>query len=227
MKISDNTLKMLKWMANSVNGGIKIEPGNKIYSKSESQAMCCVCEVKEEFPKEFVTTNLNKFLSLVELIENPDFEFEDKYVTIRSENGKNKVQFFLSNPALVNQSNKIPKDQKDIAIKFHLESSDLTKVYDATKVLNVSDITLKTKQGNIYMTVSNRAVSNGDYIDIKISEIDDPDLEIEYYYRKQNLKLIPNYSYDVTVYSVGLTKFVATDSDYTDFKVYVVTSKEN
>lgn len=226
MKISENTLKMLKWMT-SVNGGIKIDEGNKLYSKSESQAMCCVCEVEEKFPKGFVTTNLAKFLSLVDLIEDPDFEFEDKYVTVTSGDGKNKVRFFQSDPALVNQSNKIPKDQKDIAIEFHLNSADLTKVYDAAKVLNVSDITLNTKGGNIYMTISNRAVSNGDFINIKVGEISDPDLEIEFYYRKQNLKLIPTYSYDVTVYSVGLTKFVATDADYNQFKVYVVTSKEN
>ena len=136
MKISEETLKMLKWMT-SVNGGIKIDPGNKLYSKSESQAMCCVCEVAEEFPKGFVTTNLAKFLSLVELIEDPEFEFDDKYVTVTSGDGKNKVRFFQSDPALVNQSNKIPKDQKDIAIQFRLKSEDLTKVYDAAKVLNV------------------------------------------------------------------------------------------
>jgi hypothetical protein len=188
--------------------------------------MCCVCEVEETFPKAFVTTNLAKFLSLVELIEDPEFEFEDKYVTVTSGDGKNKVQFYLSDPALVNQSNKIPKDQKDVAIEFHLNSTDLTKVYDAAKVLNVSDITLNTKAGNIYMTISNRAVSNGDFINIKVGECD-PDLEIEFYYRKQNLKLIPNYSYDVTVFSVGLTKFVATDADYNDYRVYVVTSKDN
>ena len=136
MKISENTLKMLKWMT-SVNGGIKIDEGNKLYSKSESQAMCCVCEVEETFPKAFVTTNLAKFLSLVELIEDPEFEFEDKYVTVTSGDGKNKVQFYLSDPALVNQSNKIPKDQKDVAIQFHLNSEDLTKVYDAACLIDL------------------------------------------------------------------------------------------
>lgn len=226
MKISEDTLKMLKWMT-TVNGGIKIDEGSMLYSKSESQAMCCVCQIKEKFPKPFVTTNLTKFLSLIDIVENPEFEFEDKYVTIGSEDGKSKIKFFMSDPALVNQSNKIPKEQKDIAIKFHFNSEDLGKVYEAAKVLNVSDITLKTEAGNIYMIVSNRAVPNGDYIKLKIGEIEDPDLEIEYYYRKQNLKLIPEYSYDVTVYSVGLTKFISTNSKYDRFEVFVVTSKEN
>ena len=61
MKISEDTLKMLKWMA-TVNGGIKIDPGNEIYSKAESQAMACKCEISETFVKPFVTTNLQKFL---------------------------------------------------------------------------------------------------------------------------------------------------------------------
>lgn len=225
MKISENTLKMLKWMS-TVNGGIKIDAGNKLYSKSESQAMCCVCEIEENFPKPFVTTNLTKFLQLVDLIEEPDFEFEDKYVNIVSADGKAKIQFYQSDPALVNQSNKIPKDQKDIAIQFHLTSENLSKVYEAAKVLNVSDITLKTQAGNIYMVISNRAVQNGDHIDIKVGECD-PDMEIEYYYRKQNLKLIPEFDYDVTVYSVGLTKFVSDTNRYKTYNCYVVTSREN
>lgn len=222
MKISEETLKMLKWMS-TVNGGIKIDPGNMLYSKAETQAMCCVCKVKENFPVPFVTSNLPKFLSLVDITVNPEFEFNDKNVIITSDNQKTKIVFTQSNPEIVNQSNKIPKPQKDVAIEFHLESEDLKKVYEAAKVLNVSDITLRTKNGNVYATVSNRAVASGDQIDIKISECD-PDLEIEYYYRKQNLKLIPDYSYDATIYSVGLSKFVATDSIYDQFEVYIVTS---
>lgn len=100
MKISDETLKMLKWMA-SVNGGIKIDPGNELYSKAESQAMACKCKIAETFDKPFVTTNLAKFLSLVELVDNPDFEFNDDSVIITSGDGKNKVRFLQSNPALV------------------------------------------------------------------------------------------------------------------------------
>lgn len=225
MKISDETLKMLKWMA-SVNGGIKIDPGNELYSKAESQAMACKCKIAETFDKPFVTTNLAKFLSLVELVDNPDFEFNDDSVIITSGDGKNKVRFLQSNPALVNQSNKIPKEQPDVAIKFALASEDLQKVFNSAKVLCVSDITLHTKEGNIYMTVSNKSMnSSSDYVDIKVGECE-PDVEVSFAFKKQNLKLITEYDYEVTIYSVGLARFLATDSPYEVFDVYVVTTPE-
>lgn len=225
MKISEGTLKMLKWMA-TVNGGIKIDPGNKLYSKAESQAMACMCEVKENFEQPFVTTNLAKFLSLVDLIEEPDFEFKEDSVVITSGDGKNKVRFLQSNPALVNQSNKIPKEQPDVAINFKLSASDLQKVFNSAKVLSVSDITLHTKEGNIYMTVSNKSMSSSsDYVDVKVGECD-PEKEISFAFKKQNLKLITDYDYDVTVYTVGLARFLADNSAYEKFDVYVVTTPE-
>jgi len=227
MKISENTLKMLKWMA-TVNGGIKIDPGSKIYTKAESQAMACVCEVEENFTSPFVTTNLAKFLSLVELIDDPEFEFKEDSVIITSADGKNKVRFLQSNPALVNQSNKIPKkrDESEISLSFVLKAADLQKVFSSAKVLCVADITLHTKEGNIYMTVSNRSMnSSSDYVDVKVGECD-PELEVEFNFKKQNLKLITDYTYDVTAYNVGLCRFYATDSAYKTFDVYVVTNKE-
>jgi len=230
MKISEDTLKMLKWMS-TVNGGIKIDPGNEIYSKAESQAMACKCEIAETFEKPFVTTNLQKFLSLVDLIDDPDFEFNDDSVIITSGDGKNKVRFLQSNPALVNQSNKVPRDQEGVALEFRLHSEDLQKVFNSAKVLCVSDITLHTSDGNIYMTVSNKSMNNSsDYVDIKVGTVADEDLNVSFAFKKQNLKLISDYDYETTVYSVGLAKFVAKFDDknkpYEKFDVYVVTTPE-
>lgn len=230
MTISEETLKMLKWMA-SVNGGIKIDPGNELYSKAESQAMACKCVIKETFEQSFVTTNLAKFLSLVDLVDDPDFEFQEDSVIITSGDGKNKIRFLQSNPALVNQSNKIPRDQPDVAIEFTLQAADLQKVFNSAKVLCVSDITLHTKNGSIFMTVSNKSMnSSSDYVDIKVGDVGDPELEVSFAFKKQNLKLMTEYNYDVTVYSVGLAKFVAKfdggDKPYEDFQVFVVTTPE-
>ena len=231
MKISETTLKMLRWMA-TVNGGIKIDPGNEIYTKAESQAMACVCEVTETFDKPFVTTNLSKFLSLVDLIDSPDFEFQDDSVIITSGDGKNKVRFLQSNPALVNQSNKVPRDQPEVALTFTLQAADLQKVFNSAKVLCVSDITLHTKNGSVFITVSNKSMnSSSDYVDIKVGDIEDPDLEVSFAFKKQNLRLINEYDYEATIYTVGLAKFVAkSDTErnmpYKKFNVYVVTTPE-
>ena len=44
MKISNNTLNILKWLS-TINSGIKIDVGNKLYSKFEANSMCAMVEI--------------------------------------------------------------------------------------------------------------------------------------------------------------------------------------
>ena len=73
------------------------------------------------------------------------------------------------------------------------------------------------------MSVMNKAVKTGDTFDVIIGECN-PDLDLTYFYKKQNLKLIADYSYDVEVYPVGLTKFSCSDSPFKILDVYSVTT---
>ena len=222
MKISNNTLNILKWLS-TINSGIKIDVGNKLYSKFEANSMCAMVEVDETFPNQFITANLSKFLAIVDLFEDPDFEFTDEYVKISSSNGKNKVLYYQSRPELVTQPNKVPKVQTDIALSFQLSSDNLKKLFKACSVMNVSDIKLTAKDGNITMSIMNKSVKTGDTFDVVIGECD-ANLDVSYFYKKQNLKLIADYSYNVEVYPVGLTKFSCSDSPFKTLDVYAVTT---
>lgn len=224
MKISNDTLTILKWLS-TINSGIKIDIGNKLYSKFEANSMCTMVEVAETFPQQFITANLSKFLAIVDLFEDPDFEFTEDHVKISSSNGKNKVLFYQSRPELVTQPNKIPKPEllNEVTLSFHLSSENLKKLFKACSVMGVSDIRLTAKDGNVIMSVMNKSVKTGDTFDVVIGECE-ADLDLTYYYKKQNLKLIADYSYDVEVYSVGLTKFSCTTSPFKILDVYSVTT---
>lgn len=222
MKISTNTLSILKWLS-TINSGIKIDVGNKLYSKFEANSMCAMVEVEENFPNQFITANLSKFLAIVELFEDPDFEFTDEYVKISSPNGRNKTLYYQSRPELVTQPNKVPKPQTEIALSFQLSSENLKKIFKACSVMNVSDIKLTAKNGVITMSILNKSVKTGDTFDIIVGECSE-DVDVSFFYKKQNLKLISDYTYDVEVYPVGLTKFSCIDSPFKVLDVYSVTT---
>ena len=222
MKISTNTLTILKWLS-TINSGIKIDVGNKLYSKFEANSMCAMVEVDETFPQQFITANLSKFLAIVELFDDPDFEFTEEYVKISSSNGKNKVLYYQSRPELVTQPNKVPKVQTEIALSFQLTSENLKKLFKACSVMNVSDIKLMAKNGIITMSIMNKSVKTGDTFDVVIGECNE-ELDVSYFYKKQNLKLIADYDYDVEVYPVGLTKFSCSNSPFKALDVYAVTT---
>ena len=220
MKISNNTLQILKWLS-TINAGIKIDEGNRLYSKFEANAMCAMVEVDEVFPHQFITTNLPRFLAIIDLFEDPDFEFTDEYVKISSNNGKNKVLYYQSRPELVNQPNRVPKPRTDTVLNFYLSSDNLKRIFKACSVMGVSDIKLIAENGNIILSVLNKSVKTGDSFDTIIDNCDE-NKNFTFYYKKQNLKLISEYSYDVEVYLGGLTKFSCKDSPYKILDVYSV-----
>ena len=89
--------------------------------------------------------------------------------------------------------------------------------------MNVSDIKLMAKNGIITMSIMNKSVKTGDTFDVVIGECNE-ELDVSYFYKKQNLKLIADYDYDVEVYPVGLTKFSCSNSPFKALDVYAVTT---
>lgn len=225
MKISNDVLSILKWMA-SVNGGINIEPGNVLYSKMPTNQMCTKVVLKNDtFDHKFVTNNLQKFINVVALFDNPDVEFTDESAIILGPDGKGKTIFYQSNTSTVDQSNKVPRKIDNPKISFHVNSEDIQKIFKALSILNVKDVMFSVKDGIIKYSVTNKAVKTSDTFDIIIGECD-PEIDFNCYYRKDALHLIPDYSYDVEVYDVGLTKFSVSDESecFSQFDIYCVTS---
>ena len=74
MKISDNTIKILKNFS-SINQSILFRTGSTIRTKSPLSTIAAQAVVDEMFPFEFGIYDLNQFLSVVSLFEDPDFDF--------------------------------------------------------------------------------------------------------------------------------------------------------
>lgn len=228
MKISNDTLNILKWIASDINGAIRIDAGNKLYSKGISNAICTYVEIAEEFPKQFVTADLSKFLAMAALFDDPEFEFEDHCVRISSTNGKNSSVFYQTDPACVEQSNKVPRPQTDIAFNFHIKSEDLKKVFRAAAVMDAPELFITAKDGLIRMSCSTKlsisSVEDKDgaanSFDIILGECDE-DKDVTFRYTRKALKLYQDFSYDVEVAASGLIKMSASDSPFTKFDIYI------
>lgn len=77
MNLSNDTLNVLKNFA-TINPNLVFKPGQKLKTISESKTILATAEIVEDFPKEFGVYDLNEFLSVLSLIDNPTLEFEDK-----------------------------------------------------------------------------------------------------------------------------------------------------
>ena len=77
MKLSNDTLNVLKNFA-SINPNLVFKPGQKLKTISEAKTILASADIVEDFPVEFGVYDLNEFLSVYNLIEDPELEFEDK-----------------------------------------------------------------------------------------------------------------------------------------------------
>ena len=97
MIISDETLNVLKNFA-SINPNLVFKPGQQLKTISEAKTILARATIVEDFPQEFGVYDLNEFLSVHSLIEDPALEFEAKSVLIKNQSGvaTQKIKYFFS-----------------------------------------------------------------------------------------------------------------------------------
>src|SRR5574344_1410049 len=119
MKISKETLNLLKYYA-TINPGIIVDPGNRVFSRAINETCCTTALVKEDFPEPFAIFNLAQFLNTISFIDDPDIEFTSEKARIQSADETQKVVYYFSSPDLVKQKNRELKTTLSEDVKFSI-----------------------------------------------------------------------------------------------------------
>lgn len=220
MKICPETLTLLKHFS-TINSGISIDPGNRIFSKSELGTMIAVATVSETFDKQFVTSYLANFLAAASLYDNPEFSFESTHVCIESDDGSQKTKFFYGNPDLVNQKNKLPKPQPEVAFSFTLNREAYAKVLKAAATLSAPDICFKASGGKIMISAFDRKISTSSSFELHVADCD-PELDYSFCFKKQYLNLMNSFTYECSISTTCLAEFTAVDSPFSELRFFTV-----
>ena len=84
VKISEPTINILKNYA-AINSNLFVsEAGSVLATISPVKNVAAEATVAEHFPQSFGIWDLNKFLSVLSIFEEPELDFHEKHVTIRS-----------------------------------------------------------------------------------------------------------------------------------------------
>jgi hypothetical protein len=142
IKISKRTLDILKNFA-SINSGIIVNEGNTLNTLSSTKNILSEAKVDETFEKSFAIWDLNKFLGTVSLFKDPEFVFEDNYITVRS--GKSSVRYYYCDPKLVTSTNKKISMPSPV-VQFDLTAKDFAEVIKAASVLQVGHLCVRSSQ---------------------------------------------------------------------------------
>lgn len=206
MNLSNETLLLLKNFS-TINSNIVIRPGNVLKTMSEAKNIMAVATVAETFPSEFGIYDLNEFLSVVSMFENPTLDFDDSMKFVSIVEGKRSVKYFFSDTSILTSPSKdITMPQCEV--KFQLSSDDLNTLRKAASALGVTDVVVSN--GTVQVTDIKDATSNAFNIDLDVQTTgSDP---YKFVFNINNFKLLTD-NYEVSVSSKLISHFKGTGAN--------------
>lgn len=197
MKLSKKTLAILKNFA-TINQSIVVKPGNKLETISNVKDIFAKVDVDETFEKTFAIYDLNEFLGVVSLFEDPDFEFGDGEVIISQ--GKMKQKYYYADPAIITAPPEKGVTLPSVEVKAAMNKEQWGVAVRAASANNASTLTFTN--GNILLHDKGVPNSNNFVFEGVASHEVDYNLSIAV----EKLKMIMD-DYEVEVCSKGLARF--------------------
>lgn len=200
MELAKQTVDLLKNFA-TINSNLLLKPGSTISTMSASKDIVAEVEVPEKFTKEAGIFNLNEFLGVVSLFDKPEYDFDDKQVTIKE--GRNKIKYVYADASLLTvptKSIKMPSSD----IQFTLTADQINKLQKASAALSVGDLAIVGNGKDVVAKV----------LDVKNPTSNDFELDLEskttgnfaVYFKIEKLKLYAG-GYDVVISNKKISQF--------------------
>ena len=201
MRLSKETYNILKNFA-AINSNILIQPGNVLKTVSAGKNIYVEAKVTEDFDIDVPIWDLNKFLGIVSMFNNPDLEFHDTHVVIT--NGRSSVTYYYSEPSLLTVPTREIKMPATVT-RFELDEKDLNEILKASSVLQVSDLRMVGADGKFTISVDDSGQSTSNSFEIVIDE-NYTGKDFEGTVNVSEMKFIPG-SYSVELTDTIISKF--------------------
>lgn len=206
LKLSKETLEVLKNFA-SINGNLVLTAGGQLKTISAMKNIIAFATIKEGFPQEFGIHDLNEFLGVLSIFDEPELEFSEKSVRIFQ--GKNSILYSASEMSVLTYP------QKDIVfpspdVSFDLTSKDIDLIRKTSGVLQAEDV-LFTGDGNeLKVTVFNKKNPSANKFEMVLGSTDKT---FQIYYKVSHLKVM-SFDYAVDISSKRISRFTAKNNDH-------------
>lgn len=208
MKINKETLDILKNFSN-INPNLVIKGGNVISTIAEAKNIMASATISEDFPKEFGIYDLNEFLSALSLIEDPQLEFGDDSVVIKSDTSSLNYRYADSS-ILTSPQKEVNMPPSDLTIE--LTHDVISQIRRAGTALGHPVVSIKSNgDGVIFAEIkdpNNSSAHTFSYIIKKDAEKVTCDFQLLI----SNLKLIAG-NYDVSISSKLISHWKETNSN--------------
>ena len=204
MKISSQTLQVLKNFA-SINPNLLVKPGSVLSTISTNKNIFAKATVTEQFPASFAIYDMQQFLGVISIFDDPDFTFGENSVIVSSEG--RSVEYVYANQEMVVAPSEGVAEKiavKNPEITFDLTAQGLNEVIKATAILQLDKINVVSKNGVVSVVVADPKNPSSNKFSLKVNGTSTADLAMAF--AAENLKLIAG-DYKVNISSNGVSSF--------------------
>jgi hypothetical protein len=184
---SKNTLAILKNFS-SLNSNLLVKPGKIIKTITPSKNGMAIATVDETFDVEFGIWDLNKFLGVISLFNNPSFTFGEKSVKIKN-GGNSVVNYYYSEPRLLSVPTK-DVIMPAVNISITLTDKQFSELQKAASVMQLPDLSFTNDSGNIVAMVSDLGDPTSNTYKVVVFE-DWKGESFLFNFKMENIKILP------------------------------------
>lgn len=202
MKLSKRTQSILKNFA-GINQSIVINPGNKLQTISNVKDIFAKAEIEETFDTKVSIYDVNEFLGVMSLFEDPELEFNQNSVKISQ--GKMKQTYYYADASIITTppDNGVTLPSNEVTAKLTREQ--LQSIIKAASLNSSTSLTFTN--GNVKVWNSQVVNSNT----FEINEVASHDNDYELSISVDKLKMVAD-DYNINICAKGLAQFVGTQS---------------
>jgi hypothetical protein len=198
MKLSKETVGLIKNFA-GINSNLLLKAGNKLATISAQKNVMADATVAETFP-DFGIYDLNEFLGAMSLFDDPELDFQDKYVTIKQ--GNMSIKYFAADASVLTAPQKAITFP-DAEINFNLSAANLNMIHKTASVLRAADVSIVGDGSTVTAVVGDKKNATGNSFSEPVGTTDK---SFKVNLKVENLKMLPG-DYAVSISSKKISRF--------------------
>jgi len=207
MKLSNETLSVLKNFA-GINSNVVLNPGQTVKTMAESKSIMATAQISEDVPSQIGIYDLNEFLGVVNMFDDPDLLFDNEFKSVRVTEGKRAVKYFFSEPSI------LTSPTKDIQmpvcpVSFTISAEEMSNLRKAASALGVTDVVVKCSPDiTPQLIVTDTKDSTSNSYEINLDQDVGEGITCNFIFNINNFKFISD-DYDVTISEKLISNFKA------------------
>jgi|11_taG_2_1085331.scaffolds.fasta_scaffold02490_5 hypothetical protein len=207
MKLNTRTIQVLKNFA-SINPSIQFSEGSNLKTISPNKTMMAKAKLEDIIPSTFAIYDLSRFLGVVSLFEDPEYQIEERMVNIASPGRTVSYTFADPSTIITPPDREIVLEEPDVV--FELKQEHFADIMKALGVMSFPDLVVVGEEGKVFLRATDTKNPSSDKYDIEVGSTDRTFTAV---FKTENVKILPS-SYTVSLSSKGISHFVSDDVEY-------------